>query len=381
MMVAQTASLSLERRASPDAIAIALSLPGQCRLAGLAVPTSATLAFSEALALLGPRGLGDLYWAGRATLVRRPEDLPVYNDAYATLLAASAGAPAEETLASPTLTLVADLEGGWPADGPDPLDGSDDMEVRYSATEVLRTVDFAELDDDDALDRMLREITVRRSLRRSRRRRPDQHGRGPIDVARTARRSLRTGGETMHRVVRTRRSTPRRLVLLLDVSGSMEPYTRALLRFAHLARAGESRVEVFALGTRLTRLTRALGERDPRAALVAAGAAIDDWAGGTRLGASLQQFNDEWGIAGMARGATVVILSDGWDRGEPELLGDEMARLHRVAHRIVWVNPLKATDDYAPLAGGMAAALPHVDHFVAGNSVAALDELAEVMAE
>jgi uncharacterized protein with von Willebrand factor type A (vWA) domain len=366
--------------ASPGAIAIALSLAGQCRLAGLAVPTSATLAFSEALALLGPRGLSDLYWAGRATLVRRPEDLPIYDDAYATLLAASVGAPVHPPPAAPTLTLVADLDGERSSAEPDAVDGGDEQQVRYSATEVLRTVDFAEL-ADDTLDPMLRTLTVRRSLRTSRRRRPDHHGHGPIDVARTARRSLRTGGETMHRVVRTRRATPRRLVLLLDVSGSMEPYARALLRFAHLARAGETRVEVFALGTRLTRLTRALGERDCQAALVAAGAEIDDWAGGTRLGASLQRFNDEWGVAGMARGATVVILSDGWDRGEPTLLGDEMARLHRVAHRVVWVNPLKATADYAPLAGGMAAALPHVDHFVSGHSIAALEELVEVMAE
>lgn len=369
-----------DSRASPGAIAIALSLAGQCRLAGLAVPTSATLAFSEALALLGPRGLSDLYWAGRATLVRRPEDLPIYDDAYATLLAASVGAPVHPPPAAPTLTLVADLDGERSSAEPDAVDGGDEQQVRYSATEVLRTVDFAEL-ADDALDRMLRTLTVRRSLRTSRRRRPDHHGHGPIDVARTARRSLRTGGETMHRVVRTRRATPRRLVLLLDVSGSMEPYARALLRFAHLARAGETRVEVFALGTRLTRLTRALGERDCQAALVAAGAEIDDWAGGTRLGASLQRFNDEWGVAGMARGATVLILSDGWDRGEPTLLGDEMARLHRVAHRVLWVNPLKATADYAPLAGGMAAALPHVDHFVSGHSIAALEELVEVMAE
>lgn len=379
--VPTTRRVASSARASAGSISLALSLADQCRLSGLEVSMSATTAFAEALATLGPRGLGDLYWAGRATLVRRPEDRAAYDDAFATLLAATVGGPVEPPREAPTLTLVADADAE-PPPGADNLldDGEDDQQVRYSATEVLRTVDFADLDDDEALDRMLGQLRVRRSLRRSRRRRPDRRGRGPLDLGRTARRALRTQGETVDRIATRRRTTPRRVVLLLDVSGSMEPYAKALLRFAHLVRAGELRVEVFALGTRLTRLTRALGERDPEAALRAAGAQIDDWAGGTRLGASLRRFNDDWGIAGMARGATVVILSDGWDRGDPELLGDEMARLHRVAHCVVWVNPLKATEGYAPLAGGMAAALPHVDHFVSGNSVAALQELVEVMA-
>jgi hypothetical protein len=174
---------------------------------------------------------------------------------------------------------------------------------------------------------------------------------------------------------------PRRVVLLCDVSGSMEPYARALLRFLHVAVAGRSRVEAFALGTRLTRLTRELATRDPDAALAAAASRVVDWSGGTRLGEGLREFNDRWGVRGMARGAVVVVLSDGWDRGDPDVLADEMARLARVAHRVVWVNPLKASPDYAPLARGMAAALPHVDDFVTGHSVAALEELVEVIAK
>ena len=169
------------------------------------------------------------------------------------------------------------------------------------------------------------------------------------------------------------------MVFLLDVSGSMDPYSRALLRFAHAAVIGRRRVEVFSLGTRLTRLTRALQWRDPDRALAALEPDVRDWSGGTRLGDGLQRFNGEWGVPGMARGAVVVVLSDGWERGDVGLLAEEMARLHRVAHRVVWVNPLKATPGYEPLARGMAAALPFVDHFVEGHSLRSLVDLAEVI--
>jgi hypothetical protein len=161
----------------------------------------------------------------------------------------------------------------------------------------------------------------------------------------------------------------------------MEPYARALLRFAHILVAGRTRVEAFALGTRLTRLTRQLSSRDPDAAMADASAAVRDWSGGTRLGDGLREFNDRFGVAGMARGSQVVLLSDGWDRGDPEELGSQMARLHRIAHQIVWVNPLKATPDYEPLAQGMAAALPHVDRFLPGHNVASLENLLGVLAE
>ena len=159
----------------------------------------------------------------------------------------------------------------------------------------------------------------------------------------------------------------------------MEPYARAFVRFLHAAVVSRTRVEAFALGTRLTRVTRELSSRDPDAAVRAAADRVVDWSGGTRLGDGLRAFNDEWGIRGMARGAIVVILSDGWDRGEPEALAEQMARLARVAHKIVWVNPLKASPGYAPLAQGMAAALPYVDEFVEGHSLAALEELASVI--
>jgi uncharacterized protein with von Willebrand factor type A (vWA) domain len=210
-------------------------------------------------------------------------------------------------------------------------------------------------------------------MRPSRRRRPSSRLHGRPDLRRTVRRSLRAGGEVAPPAYRTTGTRPRPLVLLLDVSGSMEPYARAFVRFVHAAVVSRTRVEAFALGTRLTRVTRELSSRDPDAAV--------HWAGGTRLGEGLRAFNDEWGVRGMARGAIVVILSDGWDRGDPEALGEQMARLARVAHKIVWVNPLKASPGYAPLAQGMAAALPYVDVFVEGHSLAALEQVAAVISE
>jgi hypothetical protein len=185
----------------------------------------------------------------------------------------------------------------------------------------------------------------------------------------------------MRRHFREPSTRNRRLVLLLDVSGSMEPYARALIRFVHAAVAGRQKVEAFALGTRLTRLTRELSSRDPDEALRRAATRVVDYGGGTRLGEGLRAFNDEWGQRGMARGAIVVVLSDGWDRGDPADLAEQMQRLSRVANKVVWVNPLKVTPGYAPLARGMAAALPHVDAFVEGHSIEAMEELARVISE
>jgi uncharacterized protein with von Willebrand factor type A (vWA) domain len=192
---------------------------------------------------------------------------------------------------------------------------------------------------------------------------------------------LRAGGEPEQLARRGTSTRARRLVLLVDVSGSMDLYTRALLRFAHAAVAGGRRVETFALGTRLTRLTRALSSRDPDDAMARATETVEDWAGGTRLGDGLRVFNDRWGVRGLARGAVVVILSDGWERDDPALLAEQMARLRRVAHRILWVNPLKATEGYEPLARGMAAALPFVDAFVEGHSLDSLTSLAQLVGD
>ena len=217
-------------------------------------------------------------------------------------------------------------------------------------------------------------------MQRSRRMRRSGRNRGGYDTRATMRQTLRSGGEVVRLMHREPTSRPRRVVLLCDVSGSMEPYARALLRLLHVAVAGQGRVEAFAVGTRLTRLTRQLSSRDPDAALRQAIERVLDWSGGTRLGEGIGAFNDRFGMPGMARGAIVVILSDGLDRGDPTRLAGEMARLHRAAHQTIWVNPLKASAGYEPLARGMAAALPHVDQFVEGHSAASLDALVGVIA-
>jgi uncharacterized protein with von Willebrand factor type A (vWA) domain len=362
------------------AVAFARVLRG----AGLRVPTSTVLRFAEALGLLGLEHRDDVYWAGRATLIRRPEDVAVYDRAFRVFWD-DVAAPALIAEEPEPLKITLAVDDGGDDTGPEQAAPSDEktIELRFSATEVLRQKDFADYDDEELAEahRLMGRLrfvgSPRRSLRleRASRRTPRP------DIRRTVRAALRTEGEPMRRHFRAPATRFRRLVLLLDVSGSMEPYARALLRFVQAAVAGRRRVEAFALGTRLTRLTRELGSRDPDRALRQAAHRVLDWSGGTRLGDGLRQFNDEWGVRGMARGAVVVILSDGWDRGDPEALGREMQRLGRVAHRIIWVNPLKVTPGYAPLARGMSAALPYVDRFVEGHSLAAMDRLAEILDE
>jgi uncharacterized protein with von Willebrand factor type A (vWA) domain len=351
------------------------------RRVGLEVPVGATITLARAWAAVGVERRDPLYWAGRVVLLRRPEDVPQYDEAFAAFFG---GAATTQMVTSNTAVRVG-LDNA-PDEESDAGDATGDagvtLQVRWSPAEVLRTRDFAACSSAelDEARRLIADLRVVGATRRSRRHRPGRRDRGRPDLRRTVRRALRAGGEPVTLAFTAPSTRRRRIVLLCDVSGSMEPYARTLLRFLHTAVVGGTRVEAFALGTRLTRLTRELSSRDPDEALAVAARRVADWAGGTRLGAGLRTFNDRWGVRGLARGAIVVILSDGWDRGDPELLGSEMARLHRVAHRVVWVNPLKATPDYAPLARGMAAALPHVDEFVTGHSVTALEDLVGVLA-
>jgi len=351
------------------------------REAGLAVPVDASARYVEALDLVDVSVGADVYWAGRATLVRRPEDVEAYDQRFAAwygsvpLPPAPAGPPR-------SITLAVDDPDADLGDGDDVADGNPTLQVRFSRMETLRHKDFAAYDDDELAEAwaLMDRLALVGAPRRSRRPAPTRRDRGRPDLRRTVRHALRAGGEPVRRVRREPGERFRRVVLLVDVSGSMEAYARPLLRFVHAAVASRGRIEAFALGTRLTRMTRELRRRDPDEAMRLAADAVQDFAGGTRLGEGLRAFNDDWGVRGMARGAVVVILSDGWDRGRPEQLAEEMARLHRVAHRVVWVNPLKASPGYAPLARGMAAALPHVDEFVEGHSIESLERLASVVA-
>ncbi len=361
---------------------------GFCRVlrrAGLRLPPSATISFVEALGLVGAETREALYWAGRATLVHRPEDIAIYDRVFAVYWQKQQGETIGFEGTPQPIVLALDL--GEDDDHDDAAEDADEEDgeiqpVRFSRTEILTNKDFADCTQDelDELTRLMSRLAFTTSLRRSRRLSPAK-GRGDRpDLRRTVRWALRHHGEPMHRAYLDKAARPRRLVLLLDVSGSMEPYARALIRFAHAAVVARGRTEVFALGTRLTRLTRHLTSRDPDIALRAALPEVKDWAGGTRLGEGIREFNDEWGIRGMARGSIVVILSDGWDRGDPTQLREEMERLHRVTRELIWVNPLKATPGYAPLAAGMAAALPHVDRFIEGHSYASLEQLAIILA-
>jgi uncharacterized protein len=355
------------------------------RGAGLDVPVGSVTTLAEALGEVGVERRLGVYWAGRATLVHRPEDIGTYDRVFrAFWLDQPAARPLPPEPEDVVLAVdIGDEESGDQDPDDDTGPRLPTITVRYSATEVLRHKDFAAYSHAEFAEarRLMADLKLAGELRRSRRLRPTRRASGRPDLRRTVRRALRSGGEPLHRAWLTPAERPRRVVLLCDVSGSMEPYARALLRFLHAAvtAKGAGRVEAFALGTRLTRITRELGWRDPDAALADAAKAVADWSGGTRLGEGLRTFNDRWGVRGMARGAVIVILSDGWDRGDPAQLASEMARLHRVAHRVVWVNPLKAAPGYAPLARGMAAALPYVDDFVAGHSMAALEQLAAVI--
>ncbi|MFK8023308.1 MAG: VWA domain-containing protein [Ilumatobacter sp.] len=349
------------------------------RGAGVAVPTSSTHAFSEALCELGLEDRGAAYWAGRATLIRRPEDIEVYDRAFAVFFEDRRGSENADEADPLSITIAVDADDGDGDDGPQSADASDEptIELRFSTTEVLRHKDFADYDHEELAhaQALMSSLKLVGSPRSSLRLGPARRQTPKPDIRRTMQAAIRSGGEPIERHFRAPRTRLRRLVLLLDVSGSMEPYARALLRFVHAAVAGRQKVEAFALGTRLTRITRELDSRDPDLALAAASRRVIDWSGGTRLGDGLRSFNDEWGVRGMARNSIVVILSDGWDRGDPDELAEQMERLHRVTHRLIWVNPLKVTPGYAPLARGMAAALPHLDAFVEGHSIAAMEEL------
>jgi uncharacterized protein with von Willebrand factor type A (vWA) domain len=349
------------------------------RSGGLSVPISMSLRFREALELTGVRRGVDVYWAGRATLVSRPEDIAMYNAMFLAFFhhnGAGFKVRFEDEAESASLA----VDDGEAGDGDGDSADDDIISLRYSAAEVLGAKDFADFTPAEMREaqRVMAKMRLTPARRSSRRRVPDQLG-SRLDLRRTVRRAMRTAGEPLQLAATDQGERTRRLVMLLDVSGSMEAYARVLIRFAHAAVVGRGRVEVFALGTRLTRMTRQLGSHDVDEAVRDAAESVVDWSGGTRLGEAIGRFNDEWGVRGMARGAVVVILSDGWDRGDPEQMAHEMERLHRTAHRVVWVNPLKACPGYEPLARGMAAAMPHIDTFLEGHCLQSLDTLAEAV--
>jgi uncharacterized protein with von Willebrand factor type A (vWA) domain len=360
---------------APDEMLVAFTRT--VRHTGVAVTADRAHAFLRATALADAGDLHGVFWAGRSTLCSSPEDLERYDAAFRAWFSAEESPrrhsePATQTVQRASLVpeASADDEGGEQV-----------VRALASADEVLRHRDIAQLSPAERrlLAALFAGLRVDPPRRRSPRRGPSH--RGEIDPRRTLREQLRRAGEPgplSHRRPRTR---ARRVVLLVDVSGSMEPYADSLLRLGHrMSQAVPGRIEVFTIGTRLTRVTTALRLRDPEEALKTAGQSVPDWSGGTRLGESIRAFTTRWGQRGMARGSVVVIASDGWERGDPRLLGEQVARLQRLAHAVVWMNPHRGKVGYQPVQGGIAAVLPHVDELVAGHSLASFAELLKVVA-
>jgi uncharacterized protein len=359
------------------------------RQRGLPVGTGRILTFCRAVAALDHLDRRGVYWAGRVAMVARKEDLAAYDAAFEQWFPTQA----DEVLAElagwvpPTPApqgVEVLLDEGFQEERWEPAEGAEDGEapigVLASGAELLRAKSFDELSEAERLQahHLIRALAVHLPHRHSRRYRPSPYGRR-FDLRRTLRASLRTQGEPFQRAWRARRVRSRPLVLILDVSGSMSAYSRALMQFGFAAMRAGRRVEVFCFGTRLTRVTRALARSEPDDALREVAASVVDWNGGTRIGASLKELLDRWSQHVAMRGAVVVLCSDGLERGDPALLAGQVARLSRLAHRLIWVNPLKGSPRYQPLARGMAAAMPHVDVFVAGHNLASLEALCEVL--
>jgi uncharacterized protein with von Willebrand factor type A (vWA) domain len=348
------------------------------RAAGVHVTADRERTFLVAAAEVGIGERRHLYWAGRATLTSSPADVERYDQVFTAWFS---GRPMVQThrrpQQQPTVSQAA-LEDE-PGSGEAGEAEEDVVRARASAEEVLRQRDVATLDRAGraALARMFERLRPRPPSRTARR-----HVRtrsGLVDGPATLREQLRRIGEPGPVRYHRRGTRARRVVLLIDVSGSMSPYADSLLRLAHRFVQAAPGTEVFTMGTRLTHVTRALRERDPDRALLAAGDVVPDWSGGTRLGDALGAFLDRWGRRGMARGSVVVVFSDGWERQGPEVLGEQMRRLGALAHRVVWVNPHRGKTGYEPVQQGIVAALPHIDDFVAGHSFATFEELIEVV--
>jgi uncharacterized protein len=369
----------------------------ELRARALPVGTGRILTFVRAVGSLGLADRDSLYWAGRVSLVASRADLDAYDDAFDVWYRSLGRDPrisvdASGSVPEPRIPASSDDEptsgvglsaGSWrtAADDDDPEAGEESaIRIVASAVEVLRAKSFADLTDDERrrVVRMIDDLTVRPPVERTRRTRPSPKG-SAFDIRRTLRRSLRTQGEPFDRSYRVRGSRTRPLVLILDISGSMAPYARALLQFGFAAMASGRRVEVFCFGTRLTRVTRTLRTKDPDRAMHEVSALVADWEGGTRIGESLKTLLDGWSQRAALRGAVVVLCSDGLERGDPALLRSQMARLRRLAHRVVWANPLKGSPRYEPLARGMAAALPNVDVFLSGHNLESLETLAAAL--
>ncbi|MFM8895599.1 MAG: vWA domain-containing protein [Actinomycetales bacterium] len=395
--------LEIQAQAAARLAAIAAGLGHRLHLHGLPVTADRSRRFAEAVAIAEPGELPALYWLGRVTLLDSREQVPVYDrvfrETFRGLIDLGELASFDESLVSPAQTAPGmDDQDRRAADATDPsgdspsetqqtpgdahteADEPPSMLAALSERERLNDRDFSALNEAELLiiRRLVEQLPVIPPMRRARRTRRANNGR-QLDIRTTLRRAHRTAGDPVRLAYRRRTSKPRRVLLIADVSGSLEPYARVylpLMRGAVVA----LKAEAFVFATRLTRLTRALQLADADAAYRKVAEEARDWSGGTRIGLSLKEFLDRHGRRGLARGAVVVIVSDGWETADPRLLGVSMERLARLAHRVIWVNPRKAAAQYQPLVGGMVAALAHVDTFVSGHSVRAIEDVLAAIA-
>jgi uncharacterized protein with von Willebrand factor type A (vWA) domain len=386
-----------------EAAALSAAFVTAIRRAGLATSPDRAARLAEALHLIPPARVEQLYWTCRVVLVSAREEVPVFDAVFAAVfrgnaapaqpgsVPGAAAAPPAPALPARPATPGSQTPGPAPGTPQGPRlafpgrdgsaeDGRTDREAvlaMVSADEHLQGTSFAELSADEVAEvrRLAAALQLATPLRLSRRTRTSAHSTASLDVRATVRAARRSGTDAPLLLYARRREQRRKLVLLCDVSGSMEPYSQVFVSFLQgaVTRAG---AEAFVFSTRLTRLTRQLALRDPDQALASAAVSAPDWAGGTRIAECLRRFVDEHGRRGLARGAVVVVFSDGWAYEDPEQVAAQMARLRRLAHRIIWVNPRKAAPQYRPLVGGMAAALPYCDAFVSGHSYRALAQVA-----
>jgi hypothetical protein len=378
----------------------------RCHAAGLPVTPERAAHLAAALSLMKPEGRRDLYWLARAVFVTGPLQVPIFDKVFFEIFGSSDlpndfdpddvitiekqadEAPTPETKTNESSNAESDPSGmetsnAPPGEDDDDDDDGDELEIpiaQASEEELLAQKRFDSLEPHElsALYKMMNRLKLATPKRKMRRTKKGRHGEH-MDMRRTLRASLRTGGDPIKLARRQRRIEPRRLVLLCDISGSMEAYARAYLQFVTSAAGSGPNSEAFVFATRLTRLTRALAGRNPERAIQRAAAAAPDWSSGTRIGDALKTFNDRHGRRGMARGAVIVILSDGWERADPELLGQEMQRLARLSYRIVWVNPRVSAEGFSPQAAGLVAALPYCDALVSGHSLKALEEVIDAI--
>jgi uncharacterized protein len=389
----------------PDAASLAAGLGAALHAAGLPVGPDRCERLARAVTVMGARSVAELRACAVATMVSDPGQMATFELVFSALFgpppplrdlpappnSAAWRQPSDDS--APPAARTQTEHDGWPADAhvfdtgtappPDgaPLSDAPAVHRVASAAERLRGRDFTELSVTELrqLVTLMREMALAIPPRRTRRYRRARDGKRP-DLRGTLRQARRSGGEAIRLARRAPRERPRRLVVLCDISGSMEPYARALLMLLYClnggqVRGGQGRPEVFSFATRLTRLTPTLAAASPDTMLAKAGEAAPDWSGGTRIGAAIKEFNDRYGARGLARGAVILIISDGWETGEPELLGAQMARLSRIAHRIVWANPRTQSPRYRPEVGGMAAAWPYCDAVVSAHNLDALEDL------